>query len=70
MIHASALVHPTAQLDPDVEVGPFAIIEAGVKVGAGSVIAAHAIIKAGTSLGGQVRVDHFAVVGATPGPLL
>ena len=66
MIHASALVHPTAQLDPDVEVGPFAIIEAGVKVGAGSVIAAHAIIKAGTSLGEQVRVDHFAVIGGDP----
>ncbi len=66
MIHASALVHPTAQLAPDVAVGPFAIIEAGVKVGTGSVVAAHAIIKAGTSLGGQVRVDHFAVIGGDP----
>ncbi len=47
-------------------VGPFALIEAGVVIGAGSRIAAHAILKQGTILGAQVSVDHFAVIGGDP----
>ena len=66
MIHHSAQVHPSARLAPDVEVGPFAIIEAGATLGLGCRIAAHAIVKARTELGAGVRVDHFAVVGGDP----
>ena len=66
MIHPSAQVHPSAQLAPDVEVGPFAIVEAGAKLGAGCRLAAHAIVKARAELGAGVRVDHFAVVGGDP----
>ena len=66
MIHPSAQVHPSARLAPDVEVGAFAIIEAGATVGAGCRIAAHAIVKTGAELGAGVRVDHFAVVGGEP----
>ena len=66
MIHPSAQVHPSARLAPDVEVGPFAIIETGAALGAGCRIAAHAIVKARARLGAGVRVDHFAVVGGDP----
>jgi len=66
VIHPSAQVHPSARLAPDVEVGAFAIIEAGATVGAGCRIAAHAIVKTGAELGAGVRVDHFAVVGGEP----
>ena len=66
MIHPSAQVHPSARLASDVEVGAFAIVEAGATLGAGCRIAAHAIVKARVELGGGVRVDHFAVVGGDP----
>lgn len=66
MIHPQAIIHATAHLAPDVTVGPYALIEAGVVVGAGSRIAAHAILKQGTILGTQVSVDHFAVIGGDP----
>ena len=66
MIHPSAQVHPSARLAPDVEVGPFAIVEAGATLGAGCRLAAHAIVKARAELGAGVRVDHFAVVGGDP----
>jgi UDP-N-acetylglucosamine acyltransferase len=66
VIHPSAQVHPSARLAPDVEVGPFAIVEAGATLGAGCRIAAHAIVKARAELGAGVRVDHFAVVGGDP----
>lgn len=66
MIHAQAQVDSSAQLANDVNVGAYAIIEAGVKIGRGSQIAAHAIIKKNTTLGERVTVDHFAVVGGDP----
>ena len=66
MIHPSAQIHPSARLAPDVEVGPFAIIEADATLGPGCRVAAHAIIKARAVLGANVKVDHFAVVGGDP----
>ncbi|MFY7953444.1 MAG: UDP-3-O-(3-hydroxymyristoyl)glucosamine N-acyltransferase, partial [Armatimonadaceae bacterium] len=32
-IHPSAVIDPDAQLAPDVRVGPFAVIDAGVSLG-------------------------------------
>ena len=66
MIHPSALVHASAQVDPTADLGPFAIVEAGAVVGPRCRLAAHAILKAGSILGADVVVDHFAVVGGDP----
>ena len=66
MIHPSALVHPSAQVDASAEVGPYAVIEAGAVVGPGCRLAAHAVLKAGAVLGAGVVMDHFAVVGGDP----
>ena len=66
MIHPSAQIDPTAVLAKEVTIGPFAIIEAGVRLGQGCSISAHAIVKRGTVLGDGVKVDHFAVVGGDP----
>jgi acetyltransferase-like isoleucine patch superfamily enzyme len=41
LIHQTALVHPDAHVDSDVEVGPFTIIHADVQLGAGSVVGSH-----------------------------
>ena len=41
-IHQTAIIHPTAQLADDVEVGPYAIIEEQVIIGKGSTIGPHA----------------------------
>ncbi len=66
MIHPSAQIDPTAVLAKEVTIGPFAIIEAGVRLGQGCSISAHAILKRRTVLGDGVKVDHFAVVGGDP----
>jgi UDP-N-acetylglucosamine acyltransferase len=65
-IHPTAIVDPKARIDSDVEIGAFAIIEAGVEVGAGSRIGAHAVLKSGLSLGRRVRVHEGAVLGGDP----
>ncbi len=65
-VHATAIVHPEAQLDVSVEVGPYAVIGAKVKVGAGTRIGPHAVIEGDTTIGARNRIFQFASVGADP----
>jgi UDP-N-acetylglucosamine acyltransferase len=65
-------VHPTAVLDPDVElgagvqVGPFAVLGPNVRIGAGTQIGAHVVIERDTQLGADCRVHSGAVLGGDP----
>jgi UDP-N-acetylglucosamine acyltransferase len=68
MIHVdkTALVHPKAELDDGVEVGPYSIIGAGVKIGKSTKIHGHAVIEGRTTLGAGNTVFQFASVGSVP----
>lgn len=66
MIHPTALISPSARLAGDVEVGPFAIIEDGVVIGAGCRILGHAQILTGVVMGARNTVDRGAVIGGDP----
>lgn len=63
MIHPTAIVDAKAQLDADVEVGPYAIVGPDVKIGAGTVVQAHAYISGHTTLGKRCEIFPFACVG-------
>ncbi|MCA3014090.1 MAG: acyl-ACP--UDP-N-acetylglucosamine O-acyltransferase [Myxococcaceae bacterium] len=65
-VHATAIVHPEARLDPTVEVGPYAVIGARVKLGAGTVVGSHAVLDGDTTVGERNRIFHHASVGAAP----
>jgi UDP-N-acetylglucosamine acyltransferase len=64
--HPTAVIDPGARLGPDVQIGPYVVIEADVEVGDGSRILAHAVLKTGLRLGSRVRVHEGAVLGGTP----
>ncbi|MDP2417295.1 MAG: UDP-3-O-(3-hydroxymyristoyl)glucosamine N-acyltransferase [Hydrogenophaga sp.] len=70
VIDPLAFVHPSAQVDEQVDIGPFAVIAAGVRIGRGARIGAHAVIAAGASIGvdsylyPRVSVGERCVVGA------
>lgn len=66
MIHPAAIIAATAHLAPDVEAGPCAIIEDGVRIGPGCRIAAHAQVLRGVSMGAMNVVDRGAVIGGNP----
>ena len=66
IVHQSAIVDATAELDDDVEVGPYAILGRSVRIGAGSVIGPHAVVAARTTLGKRNRVFQFASIGEIP----
>ena len=65
-IHPSAVVDPTAELADDVEVGPFAVVGAGVSIGAGSRILAHATLEGPTTMGRLNVVHPHATIGGPP----
>lgn len=65
-IHHTAVIDEAADLAPDVEVGPFAIIERDVVIGPGSRIAAHAVVKRFTQMGARNVVAEHAVIGGDP----
>lgn len=65
-IHKTAVIHAEAELAPDVTVGPFAIIEAGVVLHSGCKVHGHAYVGPGTQIGADSEVHMHAVVGHEP----
>src|SRR4026208_721178 len=65
-IHPTAIVDSRAELDGEVEVGPFSVIGAGVRIGKASKIHSHAAIQGRTTLGQGNVVFPFATVGSAP----
>ncbi len=65
-IHKTALVHPEAQIDDDVEIGAYSVIGAGVKIGGETKVAPHVVIEGRTTLGRANVIFQFATVGSKP----
>jgi UDP-N-acetylglucosamine acyltransferase len=65
-VHPTAIVDPRAELDSAVEVGPYCLVGAGVKIGKGTKIHSHAVIQGRTSLGEGNVVFPFATIGSVP----
>jgi UDP-N-acetylglucosamine acyltransferase len=65
-IHATAFVAGGARIGEGVIVGPYAVIEDDVEIGAGSEIMAHAVVKRFTRMGERNRVYDHVVLGGEP----
>lgn len=64
--HPTAIIASGADLAEDVEVGPYAVIEDRVVVGAGTVIGPHAVIHSHARIGARNRIHAHAVIADTP----
>ena len=65
-MHPTALVDPRAEIADDVQIGPYAIVEAGVRIARGTRLMAHAVIHGPCALGEGNVVHPFAVLGGAP----
>lgn len=65
-IHATALVDKGAQLHESVEVGPYSVIGAHVRVGRGTRIGAHCVIDGHTTIGEDNQIFSFNSLGGVP----
>ncbi|MBW2088250.1 MAG: acyl-ACP--UDP-N-acetylglucosamine O-acyltransferase [Deltaproteobacteria bacterium] len=66
MIDATAIVDSKAELDANVEVGPYSIIRENVSIGAGTVIGPHVIIEPYVNIGQDCHIFQYAAIGAPP----
>jgi UDP-N-acetylglucosamine acyltransferase len=66
IIHPTAIIDPHATLGPNVEIGPYTIIEGPVEIGARTLIASHCILKGPMRIGADCRIGPAAYVGGDP----
>ena len=66
MIHSTSIIHPMAQLEVNVEVGPYCVIDEGVTVGAGCIIGPHVHLTGKTVIGASNRFHTGCVIGDAP----
>ena len=65
-VHPTAIVDARAEIDGDVEIGPYCVVGAGVRIGKGCRVHSHAVITGRTTLGEGNVVFPFASIGTTP----
>jgi UDP-N-acetylglucosamine acyltransferase len=65
-IHPTAVIHPSAEIADDAEIGPYVCIEGKAAVGAGCVIQAHAILTGTVRMGKNNVIGYGAVIGGAP----
>lgn len=63
-IHPTAIIHKSAKLADDVEVGPYTFIEENASIGKGTQIGTHCFIGAFTTIGRRNRIFTGAIVGS------
>lgn len=66
MIHATALIDPSAVVGRNVSIGPYSVIGADVEIGDGTVIGPHVVIEGPTRIGCDNRIAQFASLGGDP----
>lgn len=66
MIHPTAIIHPQAQLDSTVSVGPYAVIDEDVVLGAQCVVGPYAHLTGHTIIGAHNTFHAGCVIGDAP----
>ena len=66
MIHATAIVHPRAEIASDCEIGPYAVIGEGVCIDSGTRIGSHTVIEGRTRIGKNNSISPHVALGTAP----
>ena len=62
-IHESSIIHSSAEIDDDVEIGPFCTIGENVKIKSGSKLHSHVVLKGPTNVGKNNVFYQFCTIG-------
>ncbi len=66
MIHPTAIIAPEAQIGENVTIGPFAIVKSDVVIGANTTIGPHATIDQYVTIGEDCQIFQYASIGGAP----
>ena len=65
-IHPTAIIDPKAEIDSNVEIGPYVVIDGAVKIMRGTRVMAHAYITGWTEIGEDNEIHPGVVLGDAP----
>ena len=65
-IHPTAIIDAKSEIDSDVEIGPYVVIEGKVKIKRGTRVMAHAYLTGWTEIGEGNEIHPGAVLGGAP----
>jgi UDP-N-acetylglucosamine acyltransferase len=65
-IHPTAVIDPKAEIDTDVEIGPYVVIQGAVKIGRGTRVMTHVHLAGWTEIGEHNEIHAGAVLGGPP----
>ena len=66
MIHPSAIIDKKAEIDEDVSVGPYCVVEAKVRIKKGTKLLMHVVVQGNTEIGENCTISPFASIGGPP----
>ena len=65
-IHSKAIVHPNAQLESGVQIGPYSFVGEDVLIKKDTVLEAHVYVAGNTEIGTNCRFSPFSSIGTEP----
>lgn len=65
-IHPTAVIDPKAEIDGEVDIGPYVVIEGPVKINRGTRVMAHAYLTGWTEIGADNEIHPGVVLGGAP----
>jgi len=65
-IHPTAVIDPKAEIDGEVDIGPYVVIEGPVKIKRGTRVMAHAYLTGWTEIGADNEIHPSAALGDAP----
>ena len=66
VIHPTAIIHPQAKIGANVRIGAYAVIDAGVELGADCVVGPHVYLTGVTKIGAGNQFHSGCVIGDAP----
>ena len=66
MIHPTAVIDRKAQIDKNVEIGPYCTIDGPVKISKGTKLISHVVVQGRTTIGENCTISPFASLGGAP----
>ncbi|MDR3231097.1 MAG: acyl-ACP--UDP-N-acetylglucosamine O-acyltransferase [Synergistaceae bacterium] len=66
VIHPTAVVSPDAELGDDILIGPYCLVEAGTSIGSGTILKAYVSVRGAVSIGANCRICEYTCLGGEP----
>ena len=66
MIHQTAIISSKAEIDSDVDIGPYSVIGDNVFIGSGTTIGPHVVIEPYVTIGQKCQIFQYSAIGAVP----